>query len=374
MRVDRRTMIIGSAAVALSGTGLARRPASNRSWYDRSIIIDGLGGVSDPYSPDGQTRLSDRAWGEMKRTGVTAVNQTLLPVGNQPDAWSAFLEELDYFDGLLSANPDRLRLILTAADLRATKDAGRIGIIYGTQDTAMVGTTLDRLAEMRKRGVRTVQLTYNLRNLSGDGALEPSNAGLSRLGHATVERIEKERLLLDLSHGGERTIIEAIAAAKRPMTISHTGARAIYDHPRNVTDEALRALANKGGVAGIYFMPYLVPSSKPGGGDLIRHIEHMANVAGEDHLAIGTDGALIPMEINEETYRRARQSYEQRKAAGFAAPGEYPDTLTIVMDYNRLDRFQQLAADLAKRGWTTGRLEKFFGGNLQRLYREAWGD
>jgi membrane dipeptidase len=373
MQFDRRTMLAGAASAALAGPAMARSPARAPGWYDKMIVIDGLGGIRDPYAPDTQTRLSERVWSEMKRTGVTAMNVTLGPVGNQSDAWPEFLKSLDVNDGIFAANPDRLRLIRTAADLKAAKSAGQIGLVLGTQDTAMVGATLDRLTEINKRGVRVVQLTYNLRNLSGDGSLEPDNAGLSKLGHATIERIEKEKLLLDLSHGGARTIIEAIAAAKRPPTISHTGARALYDHPRNVDDTTLKALADKGGVAGIYFMPYLVASSKPSGDDLVRHIEHMANVVGEDHLGIGTDGGFLPLEINAETWKRARETYEARKKAGFAAPGEYPDTLTIVMDYNRLDRFQRLAEVLERRGWNSSRLEKFFGGNLMRLYGDAWG-
>src|SRR6185369_7297808 len=97
--------------------------------------------------------------------------------------------------------------------------------LYGTQDSSMVGPELDRLAQMKKDGVMTVQLTYNLRNLSGDGAIEAANAGLSRLGKATIERIEAEKLLLDLAHGGARTMAEAAAHAKLPLVISHTAAR-----------------------------------------------------------------------------------------------------------------------------------------------------
>src|SRR4030095_15392082 len=100
--------------------------------------------------------ISDRAWAEMRTTGVTAVNETLLPVGNQPDAWDVFLKTLDDSDAVLSANPDRLLLVKTGGDLLKAKAAGKIGIIYGTQDTAMVGTSLDRLGEMKKRGVRVV--------------------------------------------------------------------------------------------------------------------------------------------------------------------------------------------------------------------------
>lgn len=379
--VDRRTFMAAAAVVA--GAAFARPEARHLTpidaWYARSIIIDGLGGIIDPqgiidpYSPSGQTRLSDRVWSELERTGVTAVNETLLPVGNEPDAWSGVLKYMDWFDAVVNANPDRLRVVRTARDLEQAKEVGQIGLIYRTQDTAMVGAALDRLTELERRGVRVVQLTYNLRNLSGDGALEPENAGLSRLGHATIGRIEEEKLLLDLAHGGARTITEAIAAATRPLTISHTGARAIHDHPRNVSDEAIRAVADKGGVTGIYFMPYLAASSKPTGADLIRHIEHVANVGGQDHVAIGTDGPLRPVIINDQTRAQARQAFEQRAASGFTAPGDGPDVLNIVMDYNTVDRFQRLAEALAQRGWTTPRLEKLLGANLERLYRETWG-
>jgi membrane dipeptidase len=364
-------MLTGAAAAIGASPSIARVDAGS-GWHDRPIIIDGLGGVTDPYSPRGQTRLSERAWSELTRTGVTAVSMTVLPVGNEPNAWAELLANVELFDSIVGANPDRLRPIRAAADLFAAKSAGQIGLIYGTQDTAMIGAVLDRLGEMKRRGIRVVQLTYNLRNLSGDGSLEPANAGLSKLGRATIDRIESEKLLLDLAHGGALTIREAIAAATRPMTISHTGSRVLYDHPRNVSDEIIKAVADKGGVTGVYFMPYLVRSSKPTGDDLVRHIEHIADIGGEDHVSIGTDGPLLPVVINDEARKRARAAFEQRDAAGFTAPGDGPDVLNLVEDYNRVDRFPRLAAVLIKRGWTTRRVEKLFGANLMRLYGDVW--
>jgi membrane dipeptidase len=245
-------------------------------------------------------------------------------------------------------------------------------VIYGTQDTAMVGEMLDRLEEMKKGGIRIVQLTYNLRNLSGDGALEPRNAGISKLGHDTIARIEQEKLLLDLSHGGARTIAEAIAAAKRPLTISHTGSRALYDHPRNVSDESMKAVADKGGTVGVYFMPFLVPSSRPVTEDLLRHIEHVANVVGEDHISIGTDGGIVPQQIDAEALKKLKEWQEDRIKRGIAAPGEGVGVMPWIEELNRPDRFQIVAAALARRGWSASRLEKLFGANLMRLYGEVW--
>ncbi len=372
MQLDRRGVLQGLAAAALAGPALARA-ASRGSWYGNSLIIDGLGGINDPYSKDDVLRLSDRAWAETKSTGVTAVRDTLLPVGNYVDGWERFTKNLDDYHNRLLANPDRLLLVAKAADIVLAKSSGKLGIILGTQDTAMVGPKLDRLHEMKERGVRAVQLTYNLANLSGDGSIEPRNSGITNLGRDTIRRIESEKLLLDLAHGGARTIDDAIAFAARPLTISHTGARAITDHPRNVSDAAIRGVAEKGGVVGIYFMPYLAPDMHASGAVLLDHIDHVARVGGEDHVGIGTDGGVLPTVIDAAAREFARKDYEQRKAAGIAAPGEGPDVFPLVLDYNSLDKFERLASALMARGWTTARLEKLMGGNLMRLYGDVWG-
>ena len=370
MALTRRT-ILAAGAGALLAPSLAR--AGGSGWLGDAIVIDGLSNLSDPYAPEAQTRLSDRVKAELRKSGITALRITVGPVGNQPDMWEQVNGFMDQMDAAFAANPDFLLKVEKAADIETAKKTGRVGVIYGTQDSSMIGADLDRLAKLKKRGVGAVQLTYNLRNLSGDGALEPANASLSRLAAATIERIEAEKLLLDLSHGGERTIREGLARAKRPPTISHTGCRSLFDHPRNTWDADMRTVADKGGVVGIYFMPYLAKGSKPTGADLVAHIEHAWNICGEDHVGIGSDGDQLPLPINEETWRRAREDHEYRTKMGFTAPGEGPDVLTVVMDYNRLDRLPRLAEHLAARGHGQARLEKFFGRNLLRLYREAWG-
>jgi membrane dipeptidase len=373
MHVDRRTMIVGAAAAIAAAPGLARTANGSPSWYSNAVVIDGLGGINDPYSPDDQLRLSDRGWAEYRMTGLTVVRDTMLPVGNHVDSWEQLQKSIDQYHAYFAANPDRLKLVEKPADILACKREAKLGIILGTQDTAMVGPALDRLAEMKKGGVRAVQLTYNLANLSGDGSIEPRNVGLSNLGRDTIRRIESEKLLLDLAHGGARTIDEAIAFAKRPLTISHTGARAITDHPRNVSDAAIRGVADKGGVVGVYFMPYLAPDSHPTGTMLLDHIDYVAKVGGEDHVSIGTDGGVLPLVIDAKAIENARKDYEQRKAAGIAAPGEGPDVFTIVRDYNSIDKLERLGSDLMKRGWTTAQVEKLLGRNLLRLYGEVWG-
>src|ERR1043165_7937664 len=184
MNVDRRTMMAGTAAAFAAGPALAKAPAP-RSWYDKAIIIDALGGVGDPYGPDDQLRLSDRAWAEMVATGVTVVRDTVMPVGNVTDPWGDYQKAVAGMHNIIEANPERLVLARSAAGLVKAKKDRKVAMVIGTQDTAMVGPDLDRLAQMRKDGVLTVQLTYNNGNLSGDGSLEARNGGLTKLGKAT---------------------------------------------------------------------------------------------------------------------------------------------------------------------------------------------
>jgi membrane dipeptidase len=375
MEFSRRTMMAGAAAAIVAAPTMARAKAAvgTGGWYDRAIVIDGLGGTGDPYMADDVSRMSDRGWAETLATGVTVVRDTVMPVGNVADPWGDYQKDIENKNELLAANPDRLILIRSAADILKAKRETKFGVIIGTQDTSMVGGDLDRLAQMKKDGVMTVQLTYNNGNLSGDGSLEARNAGITKLGKATIDRIEKEKLLLDLSHGGARTMVEAAAYAKRPLVISHTGARALADHPRNTADETIRAVADKGGVVGVYFMPFLTLDSHPKGSDLIAHIEHVANVAGQDHVGIGTDNGVLPQTVDAESTRKLNEWAQQRINAGIAAPGEGLNVWPMVADYNSVDRYRRLASDLQKRGWTEARLEKLFGANFLRVYREAWG-
>jgi membrane dipeptidase len=371
MRIDRRRLLAGGAALAVAAPALAK--PGKRDWYDQAVIIDGLGGIGDPYAPDGQLRWTDRAWEETVATGVTIVRDTVFPVGNIADPWKQYQEAIAAKHNILNANPDRMMLVRSAADILKAKREKKFGVVIGTQDSSMVGPEFDRLTQLKKDGVMTVQLTYNNRNLAGDGAIESDNAGLSKLGRATIDRIESEKLLLDLSHGGAKTMVEATAHAKRPLVISHTAARALHDHPRNTSDETIRAVADKGGVVGVYFMPFLTADGRPRGSDLIAHVEHVAKIAGEDHVGIGTDNGVLPIVLDPETKRRIDEWQAERIKLGIASPGEAVGVYTMVADYNSVDRYRRFARDLEKRGWSQARLEKLMGGNFLRVYREAWG-
>jgi membrane dipeptidase len=341
--------------------------------YRRAIVIDGLGNIDDPWSAQDATVLSPRALANLKMSGLTAVHQTVNDAGNLPDAWERMVANIALLDQCIADNPDALLHVRSVADIRRAKREGKTGMIYGVQDTSQVGVDLNRVAQMKGLGVRIVQLTYNLRNLSGDGSLEPGNGGISKLGRATIARVEKERLLVDFSHGGQRTIAEGLDATTRPPIISHTGCRSLHDNPRNVWDAEMTACADKGGVVGIYWMPFLVPNSRPTGSDLVRHMEHARNVCGEDHVSIGTDGVVNRTVLDDKARTAQKAFYDRRAAMGIAAPGEGPDIFNIVAEWDDEKRFKHLADGLARAGWTSTQIDKALGGNLLRLYAETFG-
>jgi membrane dipeptidase len=372
----RREFLIRGAALATAaaaGNAGAATSAFTDTDFRRAIVIDGLGGVDDPYGAPDATVMDPRAVADLRAAGLTMSHFTVNAVGNGPDVWAKTIANIAGTDQLITDNPDVLIKVGSTADIRRAKREGKSAILYGTQDTSLVGADLDRLALLKGLGVRSVQLTYNLRNLCGDGSLEPGNAGLSKLGHATIARLEKEKMLVDFSHGGQRTIAEGIAATTRPPIISHTGCRSLYDNPRNVWDAEMKACADKGGVIGIYWMPFLVPNSRPTGADLIRHMEHVKNLCGEDHVSIGTDGKLSKTIIDDKARAAQKKFYDDRASQGIAAPGEGADIFNIVAEWDDIMRYRHLADGLSKAGWTVGQIEKALGGNLMRVYGESFG-
>ena len=374
--LDRREFLSSAVAAALVASPIARAAAPKRGFteqaYAKAVVIDALGGPGG-FEPDAPPGLSAKALADVKASGVTAVNLTVNSVGNGPRKFEETVAGIADAEQTIADHPDHFMKVLTAADLRTAKSTGRMGFIYGFQDTSALDGELRRLAMFHGLGVRIVQPVYNRRNLMGDGCLEPANGGLSTLGHELIAEINKQKILLDLSHAGARTQAEGIAASKVPMAITHTGCRALVDVPRNTHDRELKAVADRGGVVGIYFMPFLRASGQPHAEDLIRHLDHAVNVCGEDHVGLGTDGGISGIKLDDKYAAFQRKFFEDRQKAGIAAPGEAADVYNLVPEYNDERRFFTLANDLNERGWPAKRIEKILGANFARLFGEVWG-
>ncbi len=368
--LDRRTLLAAGLALVPS-TKLSAQTRFGSAAYDRAIVIDGLGNLDDPYAPPPAGRMAAGMAADLARSGATAFHFTVGGGGNEED-FRKTVDAITRYDDFIEANADRLLKVDTAADIQRAKREGRCGLIYGFQGAGVVGEDLDRIRLFRSLGVRIVQPTYNTRNLLGDGCLEPGNAGLSKLGRAFIAKLEEERVLLDLSHASARTIAEGIAASTRPPLITHTGCRALHDHPRNTWDSELRAMAQKGGVVGIYWIQFLSPINRLSADEVIRHMAHAVNICGEDHVAIGTDGMLGARTIDDAFRAFQLKMYHDRTASGIAAPGEAPGVFNVVPEWDGPARFRRLAEGLDQARWSTRRIEKVLGANLMRVYADGW--
>jgi membrane dipeptidase len=389
MNVTRRNLLIASAGslllpgVAKTASSLKEPDKLNSAIHTKSgiharrpIMIDGLGGISNPNLADYDERsdrgIDARALIDARASGLSAFNQTIGYVFGPDDPFEASVRDIGEWDHLIRNRPHDLLKVYSGDDIRHAHASGRIGVILGFQNSAMMGNDAKRAAIFANLGVKVIQLTYNGRNQLGDGSMVAENHGLSEFGREVVHELNRNRVMVDLSHSGEQTCLDAIAASEQPIIISHTGCRAVADLPRNKSDKELRLIAEKGGVAGIYFMPFLAIDRQPNADDLIAHIEHALKVCGEDHVSIGTDGVLPKIDNMQAYFADLKKEVEMRRATGIGATGERADIVPFLPDLQGADKFWRLADLLQKRGHASTAIDKILGANFLRLADAVW--
>ncbi|MFE4696112.1 dipeptidase [Streptomyces sp. NPDC001935] len=348
------------------------------------MIVNALGQLDNPNAPQSaeaaaqlnpsseQMTVDARTLADAHASGLTAVNITLgYTMGDLPP-YEHTLHEIAVWDGIIRDNAADLLKVRTVADIHRARQERRIGVIYGFQNAVAVGDDVERVATFADLGVRVVQLTYNQANHIGDGSMAPENRGLTDFGRSVVEALDEHHLMVDLSHSGERTCLEAAKTARLPVSINHTGCRALADLPRNKTDEELRLVASRGGFVGIYFMPFLNLSGHATAADVVEHIVHAVNVCGEDAVGIGTDGTVTSID-DLDTYRaHLAEHVALRRQAGVGAAGERDDTLPFVLELSGVDQFRELVRLLEQRGYTSERIEKILGRNFVDYADRVW--
>lgn len=377
MKLDRRqflqlsTLAMGSLTLA---PGLLAA-ADAKSLYRQSIVIDGLGFPGSMDTAPGGA-LSAEEIREITASGLSATHVTVGEVGSMDPllAFEKIIRDITHWDREIATNSKVLQQVRTAGDVHSAKAAGKTGLIYGLQDGVSFEDDLGRLAALQHAGIRVIQPTYNRRNLLGDGCMEAADAGLSRDGVAAVEQIQQLGILLDLSHCGRKTASDAIALAKRPVSFTHTGCYALAEHPRHRTDLELRAVADTGGVSGIFIMPYLARGAQPTAADVIAHLQHAIEVAGEDHVSLGTDGYVSPSHLSAEYKQQFRENIRMRAETGIAAPFETEEGYLFANDLNTSRRFETLADLLLQNGYRESVVEKVLGANLLRVFTDSWNN
>jgi membrane dipeptidase len=327
--------------------------------HHESIVID----AACPLLTNDATHL-----GLYKKGGATAVAPTIRAnTGTSADAILMF----GYWTRMARENED-IVIVRTPEDIVQAKRDNKIGVILHFQGTEVLDRSVDIIDAYHAMGLRVVQLTYNNRCHVGDGIEEPSDAGLSRYGKAVVRRLNETGIIVDCSHTGIKTSMDAIETSSAPVILSHANARAVRDIPRNVPDELYKAIAATGGVIGVVGFPnFVADSRRPTLDQFIDHIEHISNLVGIDHVGLGIDYYLGQHPFS--TDETARGLFAERVKMGVWSASSYPEPpYYYPTGLETPDKLDGVTAGLLARGFAEDDVKKIMGGNWLRVYRQVW--
>ena len=310
-------------------------------------------------------------------SGVTVACGTYSGPHRMSESYEMAHRRLAQAHAVVAALDGELILCRAAADIERAHAARKHGLVLDFQNTVPYADSLDRIAHFHHLGVRMVQLTYNLRNLVGDGCTETNQGGLSYYGREVVRRLNDLRTLVDVSHCSEQVGWDALKVSTAPVIVSHSSSKAVCYHDRGKTDELARAVADRGGYFGVVVIPGFISDKKePTLDDFAAHIEHLVDVCGIDHVGIGTDKAgpgpgtesLIPYP----------PEMAKRRSNIFNWDGFRTEEHRLTPDYhlNGFEDFRDwpnLTVCLAQRGFTEAELRKVLGLNYLRVFRDVVG-
>ncbi len=255
----------------------------------------------------------------MRAGGINAQIFACFPGADRLNACptSAALQRLEVFYDLLRRAPDQLTLIETAEDLVALTPDGPIGGILSLEGVEALAGDLSLLHTFHRLGVRNIGLTWNPRNAAADGVDAGADFGLTPFGRDLVAACNELGIMVDVSHLNAAGVEDVLAISRKPIIASHSNAKALWDHRRNLSDDQIRGIAEKGGVIGATFVShFLNPNFREASlDDLLDHIDHLVQVAGVDHVGIGSDfdGCLPPPELDSgEKYPAVTQGLLRR--------------------------------------------------------------
>jgi membrane dipeptidase len=375
---SRRDFLRSAAAAALSlpgalraaeGSGRTPYPKKVLELVKKTLVIDLLNQFL--YRTDQQNLLADwlskpnafkpSDFARFADSGVNAINFGL-DAGSLHEAEELFAR----WNQFMLRYPQWLLRISSADDLRLCKATGRFGIIFGLQSAAQF-ETLEAVDRCYALGQRISQLAYNFRSTVADGAFEPRDAGVSEFGAKVIARMNSLGMAVDLGHASDRTMLEACELSKAPLILSHGNCRALIPQSRRAaTDDAIRAIARRGGVMGISCIAFMVKGSEPVTvDDVVDHIDHVRDLAGIEHVGIGSDAGI---ESNDLGAPEMLQKMLTNGDPRYHVHG----THEIVAGLEGPNRIFEIAAALVRRGYTDQQVGLVLGGNWERVLGEIW--
>jgi membrane dipeptidase len=336
-----------------------------RELHARALVVNGLAGAQVmPRSGEIAFDIPPA----MRAGGVTAVNFTVSY--DDRDDFGVTSAELAHVLRAIDET-DGTRLALTVDDIRAAKEAGEAAIVLGFQNATGIEDKLEYLEIFHRLGLRVLQLTYQRRNLLADGCGEAADGGLSTFGRQVLAELNRLGILVDLSHTGERSTLEAIELSAAPVSVTHACLHRFNPIPRNKTDEVVRALAAGGGVFGMNSIARFVsPRGREEGATIEQfadQIDHLVELVGVDHVGIGLD---VNEGLTPELFEARRRGFLKQYSE--IAGGDFPYEHYYVFGLTSMANTILITETLVDRGYSDEDVLKILGGNFLRLFEQAW--
>ena len=368
---------LGASAAALALAPLRLRAASKPAAAElkkkysskvidlvqRSLVIDMLAPLKIDFNPEAFSLPLTAAAAEMFRTcGITGFHNSI-GVGGAT-AYDDALQFIAAWSGFAGRNADVFSLVGRVEDLDHAKAQRKVAVIMGLQNADEFRQPGD-VKDFYDLGLRCAQLTYNSQNLIGSGSTEREDGGVTDYGVKIIEAMNDVGMLIDVSHSGDRTTLDAIELSPRPIAITHSNCRALNNHPRLKTDEAIRKLAAKGGVMGITGVRMFVKDAEPTTIEhIVDHIDHVVKLVGIEHVGIGSDSDLMGYD------HMPKDQYEKLKA-GYKSSYAFRDKIDTD-GFDHPQKVYDLTATLLKRGYSEANIQAVLGGNFRRLLASTW--
>jgi membrane dipeptidase len=377
-KISRRA-VLGGAATALVASGFPMisrgqyrlNSAVQRTYSKRAIdlvssstVIDMLASLKLDDSggfflkPLGATDEAD-----FRSSHITCLHDSDGILG--PNAREDTLIYLATQQGFAGRNSHLFTLVDKAADITRAKRDGKIALIMGLQNSEHFLRSED-VRLFHGLGQRVSQLTYNTQNLIGSGSTDREDGGVSDFGESIIKAMNAAGMLVDVSHCGDRTTLDGIALSEKPIAITHSNCRALNNHPRNKTDEAIKACAAKGGVMGITGVRMFVSAKEPTTiVDLVDHIDHIVKLVGIEHVGIGSDSDM-------NGYDDMSPAVKAQMRAAYKASYAFRDKADTDGFDTPLKMFN-LTEELIRRKYSDANISAILGGNFLRLLTSVWG-
>ena len=319
-------------------------------FHQEIMIVDGL---------NASWFFNDEVLKKLHQGGVTAANTTVA-------AWQGPAESIDLIGQMfqqLDKHRDIARQIQTVDDIHTSKSENRVGCIFGFQDTAPIGDQLHLLQVFYKLGVRIIQLTYNTENRVGYGCQATEDKGLTSFGHQVIAEMNRLGILIDLSHCGPKTTMEAIEYSTQPVAVTHANPASQFPHPRNKSDEIIRALAAKSGVIGALSFPAMLTDKLPSTvDDYLNVIDYLVDMVGTDVVALGPDFMeYMPRAIEDAALQNLPPEMQ-----------ELFRSMPPVERFSSVSDMPNITSGLLDRGYSETDVAKIMGENWIRLYGQVW--